>query len=457
MRLDSGVTKQSGFTIVAPVEADKIAALTSLLDEIGSDIKGNRHLRLAELEKLHYASFVVFEPEGSDPFLLFEGNIDGSPRDFLEQLVAVVPAAVDLIYGHCAGYVATAATDPVAAVRYLTSRDLGVGTLYIAWRGRDVADICREQELRNRLGEVLDQEARTLAGQTPEAIRSRLRQVVEHDPSLAWARTVPPRPFLVTYGGWVFGALAAAPGLALAPLASTAVQGPNRRRRLLARVALLIIGGLMVGAGRARRRHEKADVLRDAARPDDWETEYARWSGELSHVVRRENVQGQNHLASITQVKEGRFRLATLRAVLGLVDGVAALISNRGDLSGIASIHFARWVLTADKRHLIFLSNFDGSWERYLDDFIDLASEGLTAIWTNSDNRVGFPETRWLLQEGARDEQRFKAFARVSQAPTLAWYSAYPDLTVENIANNRAIREGLFGSVADPEAWLRRF
>jgi len=455
VRLDSGVTKQSGFTIVAPVEADKIAAVTSLLDEIGSDIKGNRHLRLAELENLHYASFVVFEPEGSDPFLLFEGNIDGPPRKFLEQLVAAAPAAVDLIYGHCVGYAANAASDPGAAVGYLTSRDLGVGTLYIAWRGRDVTDIHREHELRNRLGEVLDHEAATLAGQTPEAIRSRLRQVVEHDPSLAWARTVPPRPFLVTHGGKVFGALAAAPGLALAPVISAAVQGSNRGRRMLARVALVVMGGLLVGTGRALRSHEKADAHRAAAR--DWETEYARWSGELSHVVRRENVQGQNHLASITQVKEGRFRLATLRAVLGLVDGVAALISNRGDLSGIASIHFARWVLTADKRHLIFLSNFDGSWERYLDDFIDLASEGLTAIWTNSDNRVGFPETRWLLQEGARDEQRFKAFARVSQAPTLAWYSAYPDLTVENIANNRAIREGLFGSVADPEAWLRRF
>ena len=179
MRLDSGVTKQSGFTIVAPVEADKIAAVTSLLDEIGSDIKGNRHLRLAELENLHYASFVVFEPEGSDPFLLFEGNIDGPPRKFLEQLVAAAPAAVDFIYGHCVGYATNAASDPGAAVGYLTSRDLGVGTLYIAWRGRDVTDIHREHELRNRLGEVLDQEAATLAGQTPEAIRSRLRQVVE--------------------------------------------------------------------------------------------------------------------------------------------------------------------------------------------------------------------------------------------------------------------------------------
>jgi hypothetical protein len=121
-------------------------------------------------------------------------------------------------------------------------------------------------------------------------------------------------------------------------------------------------------------------------------------------------------------------------------------------------IHFARWVITPDGRHLIFLSNFDGSWESYLNDFIDLAASGLTAVWTHTDNAVGFPRTRWLVREGARDEARFKAYARFSMVPTNVWYSAYPDISVANIDNNMRIRADLVAPLdrSATEAWLRR-
>ena len=39
-------------------------------------------------------------------------------------------------------------------------------------------------------------------------------------------------------------------------------------------------------------------------------------------------------------------------------------------------------------------SNFDGTWERYLEDFIELAYPGLNGIWSNT---VGFPKTRDLF------------------------------------------------------------
>ena len=100
------------------------------------------------------------------------------------------------------------------------------------------------------------------------------------------------------------------------------------------------------------------------------------------------------------------------------------------------------------------LSNFDGSWENYLDDFIDRASAGLTAVWSNT---VDFPRTRWLILGGARDGPRFKAAARDRQSYSNVWYSAYPELTVQQIDRNSAIREGLFGRAteATESAWLR--
>ncbi len=89
---------------------------------------------------------------------------------------------------------------------------------------------------------------------------------------------------------------------------------------------------------------------------------------------------------------------------------------------------------------------------------MDLAAKGLTAVWTNTCNDVGFPTARWLLLRGARDEARFKAFARRGMVRTLLWYSAYPTLSVADISANRAIRQGLRGSSTtdDAEAWCRR-
>ncbi len=68
-----------------------------------------------------------------------------------------------------------------------------------------------------------------------------------------------------------------------------------------------------------------------------------------------------------------------------------------------------------DGRRLLFLTNYDGSWENYLDDFIDKAALGLTGIWSNT---LNFPRTRFLVLGGARDEKRFKAIARKTQAYT---------------------------------------
>ena len=60
---------------------------------------------------------------------------------------------------------------------------------------------------------------------------------------------------------------------------------------------------------------------------------------------------------------------------------------------------------------------------------------------------------------GARDELLFKTLTRQSQVPSLVWYSAYPDLSVQNIQTNAAIREGLFVPMDDAAltAWLRNF
>ncbi len=130
----------------------------------------------------------------------------------------------------------------------------------------------------------------------------------------------------------------------------------------------------------------------------------------------------QNHLASITYVKPGLLRWALVWLALWAVNLLARFWFNRGDLGGIPTIMSARWVLIDHGRRLLFLDNFGGAWESYLNEFIDLAAvKGLNAIWSNTfvhavGQRFGFPGTNFLFFAGAQAEQPFKAYVRKARS-----------------------------------------
>jgi hypothetical protein len=102
-------------------------------------------------------------------------------------------------------------------------------------------------------------------------------------------------------------------------------------------------------------------------------------------------------------------------------------------------------------RRVIFASNYDGSRESYMDDFVDKIAWGLNAAFGSGH---GFPNTNWLLFDGAKDEQAFKDFLRRHLVATRVWHSAYGRLTNANIENNARIRAGLEGGAEPDEARL---
>ena len=63
-------------------------------------------------------------------------------------------------------------------------------------------------------------------------------------------------------------------------------------------------------------------------------------------------------------------------------------VFNRGNLAGVKTIHFARWVFLDGKRRVFFASNYDGSLESYMDDFIDKIAWGLNIVFSNG---FGYP------------------------------------------------------------------
>jgi hypothetical protein len=163
-----------------------------------------------------------------------------------------------------------------------------------------------------------------------------------------------------------------------------------------------------------------------------------------------------NQFSAMGSLKPGFVRLWTTRFVLLAIDYAARHVYTRGRLARVRTIHFARWTFLDGTKRILFASNYDGSLESYMNDFIDKAAWGLNAIFSNGD---GFPRTSFLFCGGIRDEKAYKRFLPTRQVQSRVWFSAYPHLTTKNIANNAEIRLGLSGSLT-PEAtktWLMRF
>jgi deferrochelatase/peroxidase EfeB len=190
----------------------------------------------------------------------------------------------------------------------------------------------------------------------------------------------------------------------------------------------------------------------------DWISDQAADPGTLGHIFALENHTGyaQNHMLSLTQRKPGWLRYFTTRLVFFAIATLSPRLYKPGYLEDIGTIHFARWITIPKTRDLVFLSNYGGSWESYLEDFITLAHKGLTGVWSNT---LGFPKTTNLIAHGATDGERFKRYARQSMLPTLFWYSAYPKLDTDMIRANADIRRGLSGAMTEDGAqlWLSRF
>ena len=160
----------------------------------------------------------------------------------------------------------------------------------------------------------------------------------------------------------------------------------------------------------------------------------------LRQMVEMEDWIPQNHMASVVSLRPQLPRRLIAYAGTLLIHLALRAAVRDGYLGSMRTIHCAHWAFINNGSRMLFLSNFDLSWEAYFDDFIEKAHEGVTAIWGGS---VGFPPTTMIIDDGAAHGQAFKNWARHSMSPTRFWVSAYPDLTVDQIERNNRIAVGL--------------
>ena len=86
-----------------------------------------------------------------------------------------------------------------------------------------------------------------------------------------------------------------------------------------------------------------------------------------------------NQFTAMGSWKPGFVRLLTMSVVLKTVTFGARHYPSR-PAGSHPSIHFARWVFVASKKRMVFFSNYDGTVESYMDDFINKTGFGLNAF-----------------------------------------------------------------------------
>lgn len=123
-----------------------------------------------------------------------------------------------------------------------------------------------------------------------------------------------------------------------------------------------------------------------------------------------------------------------LRAVFRLIAGNVGT-GNMTPLDDIATIHFARWVILPGDQQLLFTSNFDGSYEQYIHDFVYVANSGVPT----RDNELG---TKWMDliwghcigYPGTTDFQAFLDYIQQGLVDTTLWFPTIDDVTVRDTA-----------------------
>jgi hypothetical protein len=417
------VPYQSALTIAAPVRPGEAGKLEALLATMGDGVANGSVIDFGALSGVHYARLVLLEEtadlEGTPlpAQLLLMSDLDVSPRKHLQELAAVAGEGIDRVFGHCEGY---AAGDRLG---YLKRHVVREQARYVNTIGRTVQQITQEAELREAIQRFLDSSGEDWSRIDPGVVRARVRELVEKDPALAWARRPAERP-------GPLARLRETAHLVAIPL----VLLPFLPLALLAAPVYLIL----------LRRLEKTDPAPHLKPGDERVRELAALE---DHLV-------QNPFMAVGFVKPGRFRQLTLTAVVFLISYITRHLLKPGDLLGVKTIHFARWVFLDDKRRMFFASNYDGSLESYMDDFIDKIFWGLNVVFSNG---YGYPRTRFLLFGGSQDELPFKDYLRRNQARVRVWYAPYGNLTALNVARNERIRAGLYADLdRDQErAWVQ--
>jgi hypothetical protein len=422
---------QSTFMLLAPVDPRRESELRRLLESMneapGRVNARNALIPFADFETLHVARLLVLDdattedvrvhglPAGRERrYFTFLGDIDGGEDAFLAELVRRAAPGLRALFACCEGFT------PDSDLRnWMGQHRQAPMASYVNWRGRTVRQVREEAVLRAALDAHLACDGDALRGLPARDLHARLRGFVDAEIAAGRITLSPPAP--TPAGFWI----------------------RDRAHAIGMPLLFLLISPLLLVAAPFYvpwlRRRERTDPERCFSVAQE----------HTEALSRLEDHDVSNQFSAMGSLKPGLLRLLTIVGVLTVVDYAARHVVRPGRLGRIRSIHFARWVFVGGTRRMAFFSNYDGSVESYMDDFINKTGFGLNAVFSNG---IGYPRTRWLVQDGCADERKYKEYLRRHTLATQVWYKAYPGLTAIDLERNTRIRRGLQSASLDERA-----
>ncbi|MCW5966126.1 MAG: hypothetical protein KIT83_18960 [Bryobacterales bacterium] len=408
-------------TVFAPVRPGQEHALRTLLRRIGDDVRGKN---LGQDEpfidfartRTHFARFTVLPDPDSGAGrcrLLFAAIHDGERPSYLGELVDAT-RGMDAIWGACEGYPGVQAFP-----QFIADRSVESNAFYQAFREHTLADVRRFADASRDFDSGVsssDREDSTDSGNPALAFFRRVLSFQFFLKQISFLKRVSRTAMEMFVVGWRHGfwnsfraGLEIAASLSrIRPIRWINWITRNRMPPLTTNYSEVSLDGCSECVPQSA-----SDEVVDPA--EQW-----RMQGN------REDRVAQNQLTLVTVTSPSRLRRQ--RAVMALIHLYSRRVSKPGLLAGISTIHFVRWTIIDNGKRLIMISDYDGSWEAYIEEFAAMILSGLDAIWSGSE---GFP------RNGARDLPAFKRFLRCRQYQADVFYSGYPRETVLNLLESR--------------------
>jgi hypothetical protein len=415
-------------TIVAKIRPSKVAALEALLKDVNEDIRQGAAHPFERVEGLYFARWGILAPgPDGERLLVFgvdfsaeEGRYRKRMREFMERFVCTLaehrrepgPGAFDAIYRCCEGYPAKGLRKPTRVREFLQAHSVHYTARHVdfAYRVETAEGLRRLLALNedverhlNTSHRELEELAQSGAGWTARAHQDLRRRLRVRQPTLAdpeWQRR------------WDGARLGAARATLLYP--------PLRYL-----VTLPLVGAFSAIA--ALEKRVRGLFRHCGAQPPHVQGKRAQ---AAQHLTREPEGQVQNPMIHVATIQPGIGAQIALWLTLRSVN--MRLLRYVVGLNHIRAIHCARWVLLKHRRggkgsllrprarRLLFFSNYDGSWESYIDSFVDdpEVKAFLVRIWSGTE---GFPRSG----KGRPFVEPFKAWIQQQQVPTRVWYSAH--------------------------------
>ena len=399
------MTRQNPVSLQIPVLADKVEAVTTLLNTGENPSQGGGFFALDKIPSVHFARWIVVPAAKKyETSLVYAANIDGSPKKHLEDLVDHLAKDLDQIFSCCKGYPSGNELNREARLAYLKKYSIPTQGFYTGAPNRTVQQIQNEAKLYDAVkGFVKDNKGKW---KTSKEASAAIKGFLANDPQWDWAR----KPYSL-------------PKVNILKLI------------FLVLVFLVVLPFLLVFVVLIHFFYE----LR--AKPFG-KTQNQIPLEHLSELKSQEDIIYQNQLSQVFELKGGLRKLG-LKFFLWATSFGARHIFVKGQLMGTPTIHFARWVIIDGGKRFVFFSNFDGSFDEYLGDFVDNNGWGLNLIYGAA---KGYPRTFFMAGRGSYRIAEFMGWGRLTQVPTPIWYSAYPWDGLQQIVDRSKLRTELFNS-----------